>query len=297
MCAHRFEIHGFSDASQLAYGAVLYLRAENTKGQVSSRLFFSKSRVAPIKEISLPRLELCGAHILAKLVSKELPTLEMNIARVHLWTDSSIVLAWLHETPSKRTTFGANRVSEIQELTINFEWKHIASHQNPADLISRGLLMNQLKTKNLWWNGPTWLILDEKNWHISNVLTQQNIEEQRSKPTVCLSTMNPIKIFDRYSKLSKLIRIFAYCRRYLRNLNKIQLRQHGVLTPSELHEALQYLIKIAQGDTFAEELQAIMKNRKLPASSQLNSLTPFVDEFGPLRVGGRIENSLVPYDQ
>ncbi|XP_075217845.1 uncharacterized protein LOC142322651 [Lycorma delicatula] len=119
------EVHGFCDASQHAFGACLYLRSVNSEGEISVQLLCSKSRVAPVKTVSIPLLELCGTLLLSKL----LPILNLSIERVHLWTDSKICL-W--------KTFVANRVSQIQDLTDVNDWKHVASSDNPADLISRG---------------------------------------------------------------------------------------------------------------------------------------------------------------
>ena len=110
----QIQLHGFSDASEKAYGACLYIRSINQQGQVSVKLLCSKSRVAPIKEVTLPRLELCAALRLAELVHKAIPALHLQIESIHLWTDSQIVLSWISASPAKWKTFVGNRVSRIQ---------------------------------------------------------------------------------------------------------------------------------------------------------------------------------------
>jgi hypothetical protein len=111
------QLHGFYDSSEKAYEACLYLRSVNQQGEVTTKLPCSKSRVAPVKKVTLPRLELCGALLLAQLIQKTEPALNLKIDRIVLWTDSTIVLSWLATSTSKWKTFVAKRVSQIKEYT------------------------------------------------------------------------------------------------------------------------------------------------------------------------------------
>jgi hypothetical protein len=175
------QLHGFCDSSERAYGACLYLRSVNQYGEVTIKLLCSKSRVAPVKKITLPRLELCGALLLARLVHKTVPVLNLKIVRTLLWTDSTIVLSRLATSASKWKTFVANRVSQIQEMTTGCEWKHVASSSNPADLISRGTTPKTLKNCKLWWHGPEWLSNHPRKWSTTQVMKlQKPTLEQRN---------------------------------------------------------------------------------------------------------------------
>ncbi|GFW25846.1 integrase catalytic domain-containing protein [Trichonephila clavipes] len=148
------ELHAFSDASEKAYGSSIYLKSISALGEVKVCLVTSKSRVSPLKQISIPRLELCGAVLAAKLMKKVKEALNLQITAVHFWSDSTIVISWIHRESREWKTFVANRVSKIHQLSSRDQWHHIASEQNPADVLSRGLLPEELRDDSLWWHGP-----------------------------------------------------------------------------------------------------------------------------------------------
>ncbi|XP_055928745.1 uncharacterized protein LOC129959875 [Argiope bruennichi] len=150
-------LHCFSDASEAAYGAVIYLQCISANNIVTSRLVCSKSRVSPLRTVSIPRLELCGCLLAAQLKAKVEKALHLQIDSAVLYTDSTISLAWIQTPPHRLKTFVANRVGKIQQLTQNNKWQHVSSTLNPVDVISRGLVPEQLIDNYLWWNGPTFL--------------------------------------------------------------------------------------------------------------------------------------------
>ncbi|GFW25746.1 uncharacterized protein TNCV_1310071 [Trichonephila clavipes] len=152
--AKSIELHAFSDASEKAYGSSIYLKSISALGEVKVCLVTSKSRVSPLKQISIPRLELCGAVLAAKLMKKVKEALNLHITAVHFWSDSTIVISWIHRESRELKTFVANRVSKIHQLSSRDQWHHIASEQNPADVLSRGLLPEELRDDSLWWHGP-----------------------------------------------------------------------------------------------------------------------------------------------
>ncbi|CAG7785610.1 unnamed protein product, partial [Allacma fusca] len=153
-----YEILGFCDASQKAYAAVVYLKTTNDEGDCKVQLFTSKTRVAPVNQESIPRLELCGATLLVSLIDSVRKSVLEPITNVYMWTDSTIVLDWLSSSSSRWKVFVANRVSKIQQSYPRHHWHHVISHENPADVASRGIDPSDLKEDSLWWNGPSWVM-------------------------------------------------------------------------------------------------------------------------------------------
>ncbi|GAB1860679.1 Gag-pol polyprotein [Camponotus japonicus] len=132
------EVRGFADASESAYAAAVYLRIKSEKSW-DTALLAAKTKVAPVKQVSLPRLELCAATLMVRLVSRLRTVLELPQAPVHLWSDSTVDLGWIRGHPARWKTYVANRVAEIQVTCPDARWHHVPGRENPADCASRGL--------------------------------------------------------------------------------------------------------------------------------------------------------------
>ncbi|XP_058463957.1 uncharacterized protein LOC131438143 [Malaya genurostris] len=154
------QLHGFSDASEEAYAAVVYLRSVDYNNEVHVTLLAAKTKVAPVRQNSIPRLELKAAELLAKLMKQVAgPLKRFNIER-YAWTDSTIVLQWLSGHPCKWDTYVANRTSLILDVLPRKHWSHVTSKNNPADCASRGISPSDLVNHPLWWTGP-----DSSTWN------------------------------------------------------------------------------------------------------------------------------------
>lgn len=151
------ELHGFADASTLAYAASVYLKVISASGEITVSLLTGKSKVAPIAPLTVPRLELPASFLLVRLMNFVRHSLPFKAVPWFCWTDSTIVLTWLRSHPSRWKTFIANRVGEIQSRLPDAEWRHVFTSDNPADCASRGLLGEDLLPHALWWQGPSWL--------------------------------------------------------------------------------------------------------------------------------------------
>ncbi|XP_011858081.1 PREDICTED: uncharacterized protein LOC105555666 [Vollenhovia emeryi] len=304
------ELHGFADASQRAYGACVYLRSSMNNDEFTVRLIASKSRVAPVKGLSIPRLELCGALLLAQLVTKLRESLNLQIDTTYYWTDSSIVIHWLRGSSRNWTTFVANRVGQIQSLTSIEDWRHISSKENPADALSRGIMPEELLHSNMWWYGPEWLKSVESHWPISAIDIPNDIPDRR-RPDKTFSfhvTASDLGLFERYSSYEKLIRIVAYCLRFINAVKHKRERfsrdcssdslvnSMPPLSCEELENAKLTLVKNLQERFFNDEIRDISNRGNVSRRSSILRLNPFVDKKGVLRVGGRLKNANLPFD-
>ncbi|XP_062542539.1 uncharacterized protein LOC134210516 [Armigeres subalbatus] len=250
------QLHGFCDASQHAYGACIYIRSTGMDGAIVCRLLTAKSRVAPIQTLSIPRLELSSAVLLSQLYQNVVCSLNMT-PEAYFWSDSSITLHWLHNPPANYNTFVANRVAEVQRMTEGGTWNHVAGLENPADLISRGIDPCELANVAFWWKGPPWLSSDALVWSSMFLIpeSQEVLPEiLEVKPTTLAAVARSVKVPDhtlicRYSSLTRLIRIAAYNRRFVRpcrsNIAGAGLQVTPFLTADELQQALIGLVKIA----------------------------------------------------
>ena len=295
------QLHGFSDASEEAYAGVVYVRIEYSNKVIHTSLITSKTKVSPIKRISIPRLELCGAQVLARLLSRVKGILDIPMSSVFAWTDSTVVLGWLSGSPRRFKTFVGNRVSFIIDQLPPERWRHVPGPQNPADCASRGLFPMQLKQHVLWWEGPHWLRMDSTTWpeqlnQSPRIITE---EERIVSHLTTADVVQPIIPFHRFSKFTTLKRVIAWVLRFIKNARpSFATETNPHLTVMELATAESYLISVAQRECFPEEFDLLNGRLPLPKSSLLLSLRPLIDQpHSILRVGGRLGHSKLSYSK
>ncbi|GFV92997.1 integrase catalytic domain-containing protein [Trichonephila clavipes] len=267
-------LHGFCDASTKAYAAVVYLKSKQEIHLVSA-----KTRVAPIKQLTIPRLEHCGALLLAELISVIQKALRTKPAECFLWTDSTIVLSWLMKPPIKENFFVKNRITIILNLTSTDEWHHIPGKLNPADCATRGLSPQQLMNADYWWKGPDWINNDLKEELASaKILTTCTVEADsvlNSIPMVVKS--NPLEpIISKFSNFTKVIRVIALCKRFINNC-KSGSKVKGQLKSEEVESAHKFLVKTIQQAEYSQEISHLKYHKPIPRSSKLLSLNIFLD--------------------
>ena len=290
---YKVELHGFCDASEAAYGAGIYMKTTNEIENSKVELILAKSRVAPVQIVRLPRLELCGAVLLANLMETTKQELAVDLA--YCWTDSSITIDWINSEADRYKTFVANRIVEIQECTKPEQWRHVDGKQNPADCLSRGLSPKELLSHELWWNGPSWLKLSKENWPKNpNVQIPEDQLELKSKKV--LSTVktqaNGIlrDLLQRYNSFQLLVRVTAR----IRTLRKRTKCKH--LSVSEIEKERMFWIRFEQEAAFKSEIESLKMGKPVHKKSKLVSFNPFLDANRVIRIGGRLKEALIDYD-
>ncbi|XP_011169353.1 uncharacterized protein LOC105202489 [Solenopsis invicta] len=290
------QIHGFCDASQYAFGACVYFRTDLGDGNHRCELVCSKSRVAPFKAISLPRLKLSAALLLTRLMNKVKMAMDLTNIKVYLWSDSTITLNWIASESRRYSMFVANRIGEIQRLTSDISWRHVPSGQNPADLLSRGLNPHQLIQATTWRNGPNFLQAPEDYWPSVEMSSHEDEHLELRKIHAHVVTMNDniVKtLLNNHLNLNKACRILAYRLKFLRK--KPRATTHFI-SHEEIKSALHLMCKIVQQTTFPEEYKALEGNQTVSTCSKILSLNPFRDKNGLIRVGGRLKHSPLNQD-
>ena len=284
-------LHGFADASNTAYGAVVYLRQLHQDTSVSVSLVISKARVAPLKVVTTPRAELVAAYLLAKLLSYVSNIL--NVTECFAWSDSTIVLSWLKKVPSTLKTFVSHRVAAIQDLIPASKWHHVSTTENPADLLSRGVPASQLHSSSLWWQGPSWLRCTPEKWPKPHFVAPSKLPEVRAVINFTSSTPpEPFDLWERYSSFNKLIRIVAWMKRFSNNAKATDSHPDfsNHLSSKETISAKKLIIRCAQEQTFGDVFRCCIQGRNVPKAHSLSKYLPFIDADGLLHISSRVRD-------
>lgn len=332
-CTTAAQLHHFSDASENAYGTVSYLLVENDQGEKHCAFLMGKSRVAPLKRVTIPRLELTAAVVAVKVDKMLHQELQVPLQPSVFWTDSTTVLRYIDSDTARFKTFVANRISLIREATKPSQWKYVRTNENPADQASRGLKAKSLVQEGTWTSGPDFL-LNEKDWPEQPVRRKESLEDDPEvKNTVAVNavkveeSMEPMnQLISYYSDWNKLKRSVAWivkvkdalwkqkeeskeAWRTIKQAEKdperqrVKLEQHmrkfkattekKSLTLDDLDNAESEIIKFSQRQHFEEEIRVLRNGTQLSRGSALFKLDPIL-QVGILRVGGRLNKSAMP---
>ncbi|XP_071643010.1 uncharacterized protein [Temnothorax longispinosus] len=257
----RCELHGLADASNVAYAAAVYLRVISKSGRITISLLMGKSKVAPVKTLSVPRLELLVMTLVRESV-------KIDSSACYCWIDAEVVLAWLRQHPSRWKTFVANRVAEIQSRLPD---------------------------------GPPWLKFPATRWPegLPSPLTETSIEE-KIVTTHAARVPTPWDLASQYLDWAKLIRVTAYlirfvsCRGHSKKFPALEHHRRALLA-SECHRARTFWLGAIQADLFPHELHELTQNQPVNSKSHILALNPFIDSEGLIRVGGRLRNAPLSY--
>ncbi|KAL8598023.1 hypothetical protein ACOMHN_011448 [Nucella lapillus] len=287
---HLVEFHHFADASTVGYGECSYLRILDDKGKPYCAVVMAKSKVAPIRPVTVPRLELQAAVLSVKIAQFLQEEFEGLNAQHHFWSDSKIVLGYLYNKTKKFHTFVANRVQQILDFSEPQQWHYVPSKDNPADHASRGLSVTEMKDSN-WHSGPEFLKHDPVVYEVPEVAVTSDDTEVKVYPTKVKDEKGGDceEIIKRFSSLDRLLRVAARLLSWLRQARKKRTKQE-ILVPSSSESqdlAFKQIIIGVQAQHFPLSQRS--------THHELRRLDVFTDHQGILRVGGRLRHSSEAY--
>ena len=279
-------------------------------------LVTAKSRLAPLRQVTIPRLELASAVLAVKIDGLIRRELDVQLGESVFWSDSEITLANIKNETRRFKVFVANRVSYIREFTSPSQWHHIEGRLNPADIISRGCLVRDLP--DTWVNGPDFLWTYKSEWPVNRSVTDELIDD--NDPEISREKMNsscvsglatrleaehPLQtLCDHFSSLYKLKKVVAWLLRVKDRLTSTDMR-NGPIRAQEMHTAERLLIRLVQQVSYGDRISSLHQNGHVSRTSPVRKLSPEMTDDLPV-VGGRLKHSpaslcsrnpiILPYD-
>lgn len=287
------QLHGFSDASEKAFGAAVYVRWQHQDNSITVTLLIAKARVKPVKRRTIPQLELEAAKLLTQLVVYAADLLGIPHACITTWTDNAAVLGWLKAMPCRLKTFQANRVAFIQECLSDVTWRYVPTSSNPADLPSRGMTANDLVNSHLWWHGPEWLKLPPTEWPPNINAKKDDLPGIKATILMSAATVVPPtwEFYSEFSSYQKIVRILATVIRAC-TLFKLKKKSeaHRSITQDDLSAARLQLLKMQQEEAFSDIVHLIRRGKRLPQNHSLAQVDIKNDDTSLIKVQGRVRD-------
>ncbi|XP_035660814.1 uncharacterized protein LOC118405422 [Branchiostoma floridae] len=297
------QLHHFSDASEQGYGTASYLRMTNQQGRVHCALLMGKARVAPLKAITIPRLELNAAVVAVRVNQMIQRELDIKIDKTFFWTDSTTVLRYINNEQTRYHTFVANRLTTIRNASDTKQWRYVESKRNPADDASRGQDIQKFVENDRWVKGPSFLWCPESEWpQMPNGLEQPPQRDPEVKVNAIeLEQAEPQSPMDaliaHYSSWHRLKKAVAWILKVKEALKQKSSKQRSKTTVNErlstrdLKTAEAEIVTHVQRKHYSEEIAALQSQGFVKTTSSVYRLDPMVDEEGILRVRGRLSHS------
>ncbi|XP_055522707.1 uncharacterized protein LOC129716889 [Wyeomyia smithii] len=274
----------------------------SAKGQCA--LLAGKARVAPVKPMSVLRLELKGCVIGARLAKHVQEHHRIRIDRRFYWTDSTTALSWIRADPRNYRPYVAHRIGEILEVSSVAEWRWVPSKLNPADEATKWGKGPYFSDESKWFAGPTFLQLPEEEWPHPVEATVATTEEVRM--TVLLHTTKKFTVFcERFSHWESLLGVMRCVLRFINNIRRGRTRFAKQLKQNELRAARDAVFNQVQYEIYTEEMMVLAKIDTLPSNhpgtinkdSSLYQFMLVIDDNGVIRQGSRARKAEhLPFD-
>ena len=296
-------LHHFSDACESGYGQFSCIRLLNQRDQVHCTLLIGKSRVAPLKFVSVPRLELTAATLSVKISKMLKNELDIHVDDEIFWTNSKVVLGYINNDVHRFKVFVANRVQQIRDHTRPKQWHYVESNSNPAD-VSRGLDSKKKDQIKRWFVGPSFLWSRKQCWLEKFQLDEVSDEDPEVRKVVKVNVSN-IQSSSMLSRLQEITSSWIKMKRimvlimvikgvWLNRINKVSFlnQLNDSIDTEMIQKAQEKIFLLVQAESFANEIKQLKSEKKMvPESSSISQLDPFLDNRGILRVGGRLRKS------
>ncbi|XP_062614568.1 uncharacterized protein LOC134276324 [Saccostrea cucullata] len=300
------ELHIFSDASETAIASVAYLRTVDVSNNVHVGFVLGKCKLAPMKGHSVPRLELCAAVMSVQIYDIINEELDMNVNSVRFYTDSLVVLGYIHNQSRRFYKYVENRVDRIRKSTTPDQWQYISTKHNPAYSGTRNMTAEDI-INDRWILGPPQLrepIEDNLNTEYHLCDPENDVEIRKTKDVETLKTTfndkgDQLEAFrithrlERFSTWKVLVRSIDR----LRTLSRSYHSPKDLAASNNLFSSEDLIIRMVQRQVFAQEIVCLQSHRSLPRSSSLISLNPVIDKNGLLRVGGRLKRGYLSINE
>ena len=309
--ALRKELHIFSDASVKAIAAVAYLRVIDSEGACHIGFVFGKAKLAPQAAHTIPRLELGAAVLAAEIAGIVTSELDFTPDAVEFYTDSRVVLGYIHNQTRRFYVYVSNRVQLIRKVSSPAQWHYVSSSRNPADLATRSVPAALLSTTT-WLTGPAFLnqageepSLEEERFDLINPDTDVEVRALATTLSTGSSSLGSHR-FERFSSWRSLVRATASLIHIAQSCKATDDQDrtcrswHHCTTPRTVEELLQaeaIIIKTVQKEAYKEELACIANGKEIPRNSTLKKLDPYLDAEGLLRIGGRLKHAALEYEE
>ncbi|XP_073827967.1 uncharacterized protein isoform X1 [Musca autumnalis] len=293
----KIELHVFVDASEVAFSAVCYWRITGGD-QVEIKFVAGKVKCAPLRPLSIPRLELQSAVLGVRLKEAIVASHDIKPNKITFWSDSKTVVRWIQSDCRIYKQFVSHRVAEILEYSKVEEWRWIPGSQNPADDATRPCQFSGKVSR--WLKGPDFLKMDPVNWPLlpEDIKQFEKDPEIRTKFIATTTVSDCLFPYDEKTKYYSLLRKTAWLYRAINNFKRsisfggeTSLNLKPYLIPQEIKNAEIYWCKRAQEEEFKNEILALKMGRRISKKSPIFELNPCLGDDGLIRISGRINNA------
>ena len=278
----------FSDASTNGYGCSAYIRLSDDCNNIHTVLLMGKSRLAPMKTLSIPRLELTAATVAVKIGRQLLCELDIDTENITYFTDSTTVLHYIKSEHRRFPVFVTNRVKLIRDFSTPQQWFYVDSNSNPADIASWGSSCEGLIKSSSWFEGPRFLRLPCSEWPCQPVDTlydQDQIEAEECSAVTdikqsqrCGGMMKLINYYSSWYHLKRAVAVYKrlikvlYHRRMKHDIKSLQIIQR--FTVAELKHAETSIVKFIQSEHYRSEINDLKKSGSVTRNSGIHRRAP-----------------------